>query len=275
MLKITTLLFSLGLSFCIIPNNTQASHAQAPSWQLVVHQDLKQNTRQHFAQRSLLVFDHFLKDALQGQGKQAFYNTIKRVKNNISWTGKRGLNRYNQAFQTSYPVIKQYDNYTIPETVFLIPYMESFWRANGGKKTADYGYWQLIPEVVKEIRTLDHAPTTLKQADVDTIRTDPNLSTQAAIIHLKRYYFYFANVAEFPESEAWLFTMQAYNWGAGNVKRALIAMEKQGITQNFSNFYTFLYQQHRQSPQDKSLKAAVEYLPSLYNIAKVIKVYNS
>lgn len=272
MLKTTKLLLFLGLSLWILPSSAQS---QPPSWQLVVHQDLKQNTREHFAQRSLLVFNHFLDDALDGKGKQAFNKTVRRVKNNISWTGKRGLNRYNQAFQTSYPVIKHYDNYTIPETVFLIPYMESFWRANGGKKTADYGYWQLIPEVVKEIRTLDHAPASLKQAEIDTIRTDPNLSTQAAIIHLKRYYFYFGKVAEYPESDAWLFTMQAYNWGAGNVKRMLTAMEKQGISPTFSNFYAFLYQKYRKQPQDKSLKAAVEYLPSLYNIAKVIKTYNT
>lgn len=258
--------FLLGLG--LLP----AAYAQ-PSWQLVVHDDLRVPTLSNFAQRNALVFDYFLDQSLHGAGHEAFINVSKRVKNNIAWTGKQG-NRYNKAFRRSYPVIKNYDHYAIPEIVFLIPYMESLWRSKGGKPTADYGYWQLVPEVVAEIQTLDYVPDSIKNSHLDTIRSDPDLSTQAALIHLKRYHFYFAKVAKFSETDAWLFTMQAYNWGAGNVKRMLQAMQEANVQQDFGNFYYYLYQQHRKNPDDVSLRAAAEYLPNLYHIAQVIKNSN-
>ena len=65
--------------------------------------------------------------------------------------------------------------------------------------------------------------------------------------------------------------MLSYNWGAGNVKRMLLKMKRKGIKRNFSNFYAYLYKRHRLRKKDRSLKAAVEYLPSLWNIAKVIR----
>jgi pantothenate kinase-related protein Tda10 len=61
------------------------------------------------------------------------------------------------------------------------------------------------------------------------------------------------------------------NWGAGNVKRMLARMGRKGITENFSNFYHYLYETQQLYQGDKSLKAALEYLPSLWNIAKVIR----
>ncbi|MGV6810342.1 MAG: transglycosylase SLT domain-containing protein [bacterium] len=248
-------------------------HATPPSWQLVVHKQTSNNL-QAAATRPKLLFDHFLKKSLHGSGKQVFFKQTKRTKNKISWSGKSGKNHYNQAFRRAYPTLKDYTSGDFPEIVFLIPYMESLWRSKGGKPSADYGYWQLVPEVVKEIQTLDYVPKTLKAANINTIRSNPNLSTQLALIHLRRYYFYFAKVAKFSETDAWLLTIQSYNWGAGNVKRLLAEMEKQKIKQDFANFYHFLYQKQIKNPSDKSLKAAVNYLPSLYNIAVLIKKAN-
>jgi hypothetical protein len=48
-------------------------------------------------------------------------------------------------------------------------------------------------------------------------------------------------------------------------------MEKQDIENNFSNFYHYLYTKHKQNQTDRSMKAAVEYLPNLWNIAQVIR----
>jgi len=276
-------LFAIGIS-CLYwmpathanpvdPINIHRAASPNPNWQLVVHNH-KANNLQNAAKRPKLLFDYFLTQSLHGSGKQAFYKQVKRTQNKISWSGKSGKNHYNQAFRRAYPTLKQYANGGFPEIVFLIPYMESLWRSEGGKPSGDYGYWQLVPEVVKEIQTLDYVPKTLKTVNINKIRSNPKLSTEMALIHLRRYYFYFAKVAKFSETDAWLLTMQAYNWGAGNVKRLIIEMEKQNTTADFANFYYFLYQKHQKNPNDKSLKAAVDYLPSLYNIAQLIRKAN-
>ena len=246
--------------------------AEPAQWTLVVHKDLHKESPKNFAERNHLLFKHFLENALYSEGKQDFFNVIKQVKNNIFWTGRYSKNIYIDAFQRSYPAIKHIkwqDN--IPEIVFLIPYIESLWRSKSGKPSADYGYWQLVPAIVKEIQELDTTPAEIKTARLNTIRSSFRLSTKVALIHLRRYYFYFAKVADYSESDAWLFSILAYNWGAGNVKRMLLAMQEENIETNFSNFYHYLHQKHQENQQDKSMKAALEYLPSLWNISQVIR----
>ena len=96
----------------------------------------------------------------------------------------------------------------------------------------------------------------------------------AALVHLRRYYFYFSKVAGYPESDAWLFTFTSFNWGAGNVKRMLVEMQRKGIKADFSNFYDYLYNTYQKNKGDRSMKAAVEYVPSLWNIAQLLKSAN-
>ena len=96
------------------------------------------------------------------------------------------------------------------------------------------------------------------------------MSTIAAQIHLRRYHYYFSRVAKFADNDAWLFTITAFNWGSGNVKRLLAEMEGRGIALNFSNFYLYLHRLHQSRPGDHSLKAATEYLPKLWNISQLL-----
>jgi len=159
----------------------------------------------------------------------------------------------------------------MPEILFLIPYLESLWQSQSGRPETDYGYWQLVRPIVKEIQSLPSTPKVIREANSNTIRTNAELSTKVALIHLRRYYFYFAKVAKYSETDAWLFSIVSYNWGAGNVKRMLADMKQRKIKTNFSNFYHRLYKTHLKHKDNKSLKAAVEYLPNLWNIAKVIR----
>jgi hypothetical protein len=159
----------------------------------------------------------------------------------------------------------------MPDSILLIPYLESQWHGKRGIKSKDYGYWQLTPEVLKEIQTLDYVPAALKSMNINKLRSDAALSTQAAQAHLHRYHFYFANVAGFSESDAWLLTFTAFNWGAGNVKRMIADMQSEGVEANFANFYHRLYAAQQATPDDISLRAAVEYVPNLWNIAQLLK----
>ena len=264
-------LCSLLTSVALIASVAQAD---SPTWQKIAYKTPATPSLHNLAQRHYALLDHFLTDALQGQGKTDFLHVTAQTKNNIQWHNEHGVNAYNEAFRRSHEFVKTVDLQGMPDTVLLIPYMESQWHGTRGKKSADYGYWQLVPEVLREIQTLDYLPTPVREGDIDTVRTDATLSTQAALAHLHRYYFYFAKVAKFSDSEAWLMTFIAFNWGAGNCKRLIATMQTKGEAVNFSNFYHELYLIQQQQPGDKSLRAAVEYVPSLWNIARLLKSTN-
>ncbi len=250
------------------------AHAAEPMWQTVAYRPAGPVSLQTLARKQYALFHFFLQHSLSGSGKQDFETVSQQVRNNIRWNNKQGRNAYNEAFQRSFPFIKQVDLQGMPDSVLLIPYMESQWHGKKGNKAADYGYWQLVPEVIREIQSLDYVPPEIRKANIDNVRASAFLSTRAAQVHLHRYYFYFAKVAGFSESDSWLFTFTAFNWGAGNIKRTLAEMQQKGIPASYSNFYHYLYRMHQTRPGDKSLRAAVEYVPSLWNIAQLIKESN-
>lgn len=265
-----------SLCLCIVLGMLPAIPVQAtePAWQTIAYKTSATPSSQDNASKQYALFHFFLQNSLSGKGKQDFETVSRQVKNNIQWRDKQGRNAYNEAFLRSLPFIKKIDLQGMPDSILLIPYMESQWNSKKGRKSADYGYWQLVPEVIREIQTLNHVSPDIRKANIDTLRTSVFLSTRTAQVHLRRYYFYFAKVAGFSESDAWLFTFTAFNWGSGNIKRTLAEMEQKGITSNYSNFYHYLYQMHQARRWDKSLKAAVEYVPSLWNIAQLIKASN-
>ncbi len=220
-------------------------------------------------------FGRYVNSALHGVALEDFEAITAEVENNIFWKKKARKNKYQDAFNRSAPYLNDLLRDDIPDFVFLIPYLESGWHAKKGKPPTDYGYWQLVNEVVEEIQTLDQASDALKNTHPDAIRSDPHLSTEAALIHLKRYYFYFRHVAKFEEADAWLFSVTAFNWGAGNVKRTLIKIQKNRADNEsaltFSDFYHHLFLAAQQHPNDKSMRVALEYLPNLWNIALLIQ----
>jgi hypothetical protein len=262
---ITLLVFLLVIT-------TSPSQAKDPSWSSVIPKKLKRTTRINFSERNYLLFKHFLSSSLRSKGKKDFKKVSKKMKNKIFWKGNRRKNIYLDAYHRSYPSVKRMElRADIPEIVLLIPYLESLWHSRSGNPAADYGYWQLVLPIVEEIQQLETSPEFIKQASPNKIRSSATLSTKVALLHLRRYYFYFAKMAAHTETDAWLFAIISYNWGAGNVKRMLARMEREGITENFSNFYHYLYKTQQLHQDDRSLKAALEYLPSLWNIAKVIR----
>jgi hypothetical protein len=250
------------------------THAAEPAWRKVAYQLPAEPSLTHLAARHHDLFTFFLDNALHGKGKKDFLRVAKRVKSNIAWRDGSGNNAYNDAFRRSQAFVKTLDLQGMPDSIMLIPYLESQWHAKRGETSGDYGYWQLTPDVLREIQTLDYVPARLKTTGINKLRSDASLSTQAAQVHLHRYHFYFANVAHYAESDAWLLTFTAFNWGAGNVKRMMADLESEGIEANFANFYHRLYTTHQANPTDISLRAAVEYVPNLWNIAQVIKESN-
>lgn len=239
----------------------------------------------HSAQYYKDTFAYFIDKALTGKGRESFNKMVKEVENNIQWPDQKSKNKYLDAYERSRPVITKLGRDDVPTVVFLIPYLESTWRGKKGHPSSDYGYWQMVPEVINEIRQLNEASKRLAKADANTARSDVKLSTEAALIHLRRYYFYFRHVAGFTEEEAWLFSMTAFNWGVGNVKATIAEMKrkhkgKKGKVVTFSSFYHYLYELNKTkkvskkatiNKKDRSSRVALEYLPNLWNIALLIQ----
>lgn len=250
-----------------------AVSAKTSDWAFVIPDELQTPTQAHYVERMQVLFTHFVKKSLHSQGKDDFDVVVKRVRNRIFWkVDQQKKNVFLDAFHRSYPKINQYTlPAEIPQIVLLIPYLESLWRAKAGKPARDYGYWQLLNAIVKEIKALPTTPVYLRKMSVNKIRTHHKHSTTVALLHLRRYYFYFHKILGVSKTDAWMFSILSYNWGSGNVRRLLKKMKKKKIKRNFSNFYHVLYQQHQQNKNDRSLRTAVEYLPHLWNISLVIE----
>lgn len=245
-------------------------------------------SEQQIAQQYKNSFSYFIDQSLSGEGRQSFDKMVNEVKNNIQWPDQTKKNKYLDAYERSLPFMSQIqlERDDVPKMVFLMPCLESTWQGKKGRPSSDYGYWQMVPEVINEIRGLHQASERLKNTDSNTARADAGLSTEAALIHLRRYYFYFRHVAGFTEEDAWLFSMTAFNWGVGNVKATIVAMKKDKKKKNkgkntavtFSSFYHYLYQLNKTNKdkihivaKTRSSRAALEYLPNLWNIAVLIQ----
>jgi uncharacterized damage-inducible protein DinB len=232
-----------------------------------------------FAQQYKNTFTHFIDTSLTGKGRESFEAMVKEVENNIQWHDQKTKNKYLDAYERSLPFMRKLGRDDVPKMVFLIPYLESTWQGEKGNPASDYGYWQMVPEVINEIRQLDEASDRLMQADANTARADVELSTEAALIHLYRYYFYFRHVAGFAEEDAWLFSMTAFNWGAGNIKATIATMKKKEKRVTFSSFYHYLYtlnkmKKSKGKTEARSSRVALEYLPNLWNIVLLIQQKN-
>jgi hypothetical protein len=274
MRQLNSITLFLFLSALLILNPTSAKDSD---WGFIIPDDIKKDSRADYAERAQIVFRYFLDNALRLKGRKDFDSVIKRVKNRIFWKqNKQKKNLFIDAFHHSYPQIKHYPLPSdVPHMVLLIPYLESLWRAKAGDSSKDYGYWQLLNAIVKEIKELPSTPAYLKKLSINKIRSHHKLSTTVALIHLKRYYFYFHSVSGFSKTDAWLFSIISYNWGSGNVRRMLRKMKKKKIKLSFSSFYHYLYQKQKRDKDNRSLTSAVEYLPHLWNIAQVIRVKKS
>ncbi|HIO92208.1 MAG TPA: hypothetical protein EYG68_05100 [Leucothrix mucor] len=248
------------------------------SFQILLGCCLFLNTSPAYTKQKSTSFSHQQHDSLQtiieaslyDEGLETFNKITQLVENNIQWSSGKTTNRYLKAHRRCIPYLKKQTRKDMPPFVFLIAYLESGWRAKVGNPDHDYGYWQMIPEIVKEIRQLPESSEKLKKSSLKRIRSNKNLSTEAALIHLHRYYFYFRHVANFEEADAWMFTLVAFNWGAGNVKRMLIAMDTKEENLSFSLFYQYLAAQSKVNKEDKSMRVAVEYIPNLWNIALLL-----
>lgn len=258
--------FALAL---LLPWIGSPAQAQLPPWRSALVMPGNSSAKL-LARKQLGVFKRYLDQSLRGEGKKVFLRVSGNVRTKVAWRDEQGKNAYIDAFHRAYPHLRSVDLEGMPDIILLIPSLESRWNAVAGEPAKDYGYWQLGLPTVAEIQTLDYAPETIRDSHPDKVRSDAAMSTKAAQIHLRRYWYYFSKVANFPESDAWLLSITAYNWGSGNVKRLLAELEADGVEPSFSSFYHRLYLTQQRNPADVSMRAALEYLPNLWNIVQLV-----
>ena len=103
----------------------------------------------------------------------------------------------------------------IPKEILLLSIVESGLRPTVESKAGALGLWQFMYPT-----GLDYGLNRRQSIWVDE-RRDPVKSTRAAMRYLRDLYVYF---------DDWYLTLTAYNWGWGNVRRALRQSSKQSPT---------------------------------------------
>jgi len=136
-------------------------------------------------------------------------------------------------------IVEELERRQMPTELALLPFIESAFNPEAVSSAKASGMWQFIPSTGRDFL--------LKQNVFRDDRRDVLASTRAALDYLQRLYGMF---------DDWQLALAAYNWGEGNVQRAVARNRKAGRSADYS-----------------SLKMPLEtqlYLPKLQAVKNII-----
>ncbi|APJ04178.1 lytic transglycosylase domain-containing protein [Silvanigrella aquatica] len=110
-----------------------------------------------------------------------------------------GVQRSINYLPSVYPIVKQSG---LPIELALLPHVESSYNSKAGSKVGAMGLWQIMPATMRMF----------EGADAVNKRTDPALSTRAAMKILK---------SDYAKIQNWPLTLTAYNHGVNGMLRAI------------------------------------------------------
>ncbi|WP_374565372.1 transglycosylase SLT domain-containing protein [Ideonella sp.] len=113
-------------------------------------------------------------------------------------------------------VVEELDKRGMPTELALLPFIESAFNPQAMSVASASGMWQFIPSTGKDFD--------LKQNIFRDDRRDVLASTRAALDYLGRLYEMFGD---------WHLALAAYNWGQGNVQRAIARNQKAGLPTDY------------------------------------------
>jgi len=113
-------------------------------------------------------------------------------------------------------VVEELDKRGMPTELALLPFIESAFNPQAMSVASASGMWQFIPSTGKDYD--------LKQNIFRDDRRDVLASTRAALDYLGRLYKLFGD---------WHLALAAYNWGEGNVARAIARNQKAGLPTDY------------------------------------------
>jgi membrane-bound lytic murein transglycosylase D len=115
-------------------------------------------------------------------------------------------------------VVEEIERRGMPTELALLPYVESAFNPQAISTARASGMWQFMAATGKDFD--------LKQNVFRDDRRDVLASTRAALDYLSRLYAQFGD---------WQLTLAAYNWGEGNVQRAIVRNQKAGLPTDFAS----------------------------------------
>ena len=115
-------------------------------------------------------------------------------------------------------VVEELERRGMPTELALLPFIESAFNPQAVSSARAAGMWQFMPATGKDYD--------LKQNVFRDDRRSVLDSTRAALDYLQRLYGMFGD---------WHLALAAYNWGEGNVKRAIERNQRQGLPTTYAD----------------------------------------
>ncbi|MBX9717194.1 MAG: transglycosylase SLT domain-containing protein, partial [Burkholderiaceae bacterium] len=113
-------------------------------------------------------------------------------------------------------IVEELEARNMPSELALLPFIESAFNPQAISSAKASGMWQFMPATGRDFA--------LRQNIFRDDRRDVLASTRAALDYLQRLYGLFGD---------WHLTLAAYNWGEGNVQRAIARNEKAGLPTDY------------------------------------------
>lgn len=168
----------------------------------------------------------------------------------------------NRSQKYLYHIIEEVTARGMPTEIALLPFVESAFVTNAKSRVKAAGLWQFMPATGKHYE-LDQ--TMWKDERYDVLQ-----STAAALTYLQRLH---------DEFDDWPLAFAAYNWGEGNVRRAIKRNQSLGLPTDYMslkmpaetrNYYPKLQAIKNivQNPNDYSIK-----LPTIYNEPFFVQIF--
>jgi membrane-bound lytic murein transglycosylase D len=117
-----------------------------------------------------------------------------------------------------YYIVEELEQRQMPTELALLPFIESSFNPNAMSGARASGIWQFMPATGKHFD--------LKQNVFRDDRRDVQASTRAALDYLQRLYTKFGD---------WHLALAAYNWGEGNVSKAIARNQRAGLSTGYED----------------------------------------
>jgi membrane-bound lytic murein transglycosylase D len=115
-------------------------------------------------------------------------------------------------------IVEELERRQMPTELALLPFIESAFNPQAVSTARAMGMWQFMPATGKDFD--------LKQNVFRDDRRDIQASTRAALDYLQRLYNLFGD---------WHLALAAYNWGEGNVGKAIARNQKAGLATAYTD----------------------------------------
>ncbi len=120
-------------------------------------------------------------------------------------------------------IVQECERRNMPTELALLPFIESSFNPHAHSPAKAEGLWQFIPSTGRQY--------SLSQNTFQDKRRDIIASTDAALTYLQRLYDMFGD---------WHLALASYNWGEGNVMRAIRKAEAAGRDISFNGIFPYM-----------------------------------